>query len=130
VLQNGIRGRRDVPWDRISAVFIGGDDEFKEDAVVTLKLIPEARRRGKWVHMGRVNGRRRLRLALLADVDSVDGSSLARFSRTWIPKFVADLWSLEAERDRTDALIARLEREIEELDSHSRLLRKERPCVH
>jgi hypothetical protein len=125
VLQNGIESPEDVPWDFIQAVFIGGDDDFKEDTLVTCELIPEARRRGKWVHMGRVNGRRRLRLALLADVDSVDGSSLARFSRTWIPKFVADLWSLEAERDRLDALIARQEREIEELDSHISLLRKE-----
>jgi hypothetical protein len=125
VLQNGIEGSDDVPWDQIAAVFIGGDDDFKEDAAVTLDIIPEARRRGKWVHMGRVNGRRRLRLALLADVDSVDGSSLARFSRTWIPKFVGDIWSLEAERDRLDALIARQEREIEALDSRNRLLRKE-----
>jgi hypothetical protein len=85
VLQNGIEDECDVPWERIAAVFVGGDDDFKEDAVVTEVLIPEARRRGKGVHMGRVNGRRRLRLALHADVDSVDGSSLARFSRTWIP---------------------------------------------
>jgi hypothetical protein len=111
VLQNGIRGRRGVPWDRIA-----DDDDFKEDMVVTCELIPAAHRLGKWVHMGRVNDRRRLRLALHADVDSVDGSSLARFSRTWIPKFVADVRSLEAERDRIDALAARLEAENAALD--------------
>ena len=85
VLQNGVEGTGDVPWDQITAVFIGGDDDFKEDTFVLHDLVPEARRRGKWVPRGRVNGRRRLRLALHGDVDSVDGSSLARFSRTWIP---------------------------------------------
>ena len=116
VLQNGIESPEEVPWDFISAVFIGGDDDFKEDTLVTLDLIPEARRRGKWVHMGRVNGRRRLRLALHADCDSVDGSSLARFSRTWIPKFVQDVRDLTEERDRIDARIAQLEAEIARLD--------------
>ena len=116
VLQNGIEGPRDVPWDLITAVFIGGDDDFKEDAVVTFELIPEARRRGKWVHMGRVNGRRRLRLALHADVDSVDGSSMARFSRTLIPRFVQMTRDLTEERDRLDATSARLEAEIAALD--------------
>ena len=38
----------------------------------------EARRRGKWVHMGRVNGLRRLRIALDFGVDTVDGTSLTR----------------------------------------------------
>ena len=116
VLQNGVEDTGDVPWDQITAVFIGGDDDFKEDTFVLHDLVPEARRRGKWVHMGRVNGRRRLRLALHGDVDSVDGSSLARFSRTWIPKFVADVRALAEERDRIDATSARLEAEIAALD--------------
>jgi hypothetical protein len=95
VLQDGISSPDEIPWDFIDAIFIGGSDDFKDDLLVTLDLVPEAKRRGKHVHMGRVNGRARLRLAYEIGCDSVDGSSLSRFPRTWIPKFVADLRQFE-----------------------------------
>src|SRR5262245_32726274 len=60
VAQDGIRPER-VDWDMLDALFIGGTTPFKE-APATLELCREGRRRGKWVHMGRVNSRRRLRL--------------------------------------------------------------------
>ena len=66
-------------------------------------------RHGKWCHLGRVNGRSRLRLALHNDVDSVDGSSLSRFPKTWIPKFIKDCVDLEQEADRLDDLADRLQ---------------------
>ena len=49
-----------VPWAAIEAVFIGGTTEWKlsPDAA---ELAQAARRRGKWVHMGRVNSLKRLR---------------------------------------------------------------------
>ena len=73
VLQNGCTT---VPWDEVDAVFIGGDDGFKEgwDAY---GLTLEAKRRGKWVHMGRVNSWRRMFIAAKWGCDSVDGTFLA-----------------------------------------------------
>jgi hypothetical protein len=52
-----------IPWDDFDCLFIGGRDAFKEGPVVRAAC-KEARRRGKWVHMGRVNGLRRLWIAL------------------------------------------------------------------
>lgn len=47
-----------VPWDKFDALFLGGTNDFKlgPDARA---LIPEAKKRGKWVHVGRVNSRKR-----------------------------------------------------------------------
>jgi hypothetical protein len=64
-----------IPWDEFDCLFIGGADAFKEGPLVR-DACREARRRGKWVHMGRVNGLRRLRIALDFRVDSVDGTYL------------------------------------------------------
>lgn len=108
VAQDGLSDLEDeIPWPDIEAVFIGGGDEFKED--MTIHVAEACRRHGKWCHLGRVNGRSRLRLALHNDVDSVDGSSLSRFPKTWIPKFIKDCVALEQEADRLDDLADRLE---------------------
>jgi hypothetical protein len=64
-----------IPWDEFDCLFIGGNDEFKEGTLVR-DACREAKRRGKWTHMGRVNGLRRLRIALGFGVDSVDGTYL------------------------------------------------------
>jgi hypothetical protein len=73
VLQNGCKT---VPWNDVDAVFIGGDDGFKEgwDAY---NLTIEAKQHGKWVHMGRVNSWRRMFIAAKWGCDSVDGTYLA-----------------------------------------------------
>jgi hypothetical protein len=64
-----------VPWEACDAIFIGGTTEFKlSDAA--LEIIQAGKERGKWVHVGRVNSRRRfLRFAGIAD--SCDGTFLA-----------------------------------------------------
>jgi hypothetical protein len=89
VLQDGQRSEH-VPWEKCQAVFVGGSTEYKlsRDAV---RLIREAKERGKWVHMGRVNTMRRVRFAITAGVDSIDGSQFSWFSETYIPKFLAML---------------------------------------
>jgi hypothetical protein len=89
VLQDGQRSQ-DVPWNECQAVFVGGSTAYKlgRDAV---RLIREAKERGKWVHMGRVNTMRRVRFAITAGVDSIDGSQFSWFSDTYIPKFLAML---------------------------------------
>ena len=75
VLQDGVTSGM-VPWDDLDVVFIGGGNGFKE-AHSTHQLVLEAQDRGKQVHMGRVNTRRRLRIAGQWGCDSVDGTTLA-----------------------------------------------------
>lgn len=74
-----------VPWNQIDAFFIGGSTEWKlgPDAAA---LTQEAKRRAKWVHMGRVNSRKRIRYARSIGCDSVDGTSFSMFPDRWIPK--------------------------------------------
>jgi hypothetical protein len=76
-----------IPWERIRALFIGGTDMFKmgPDAATVAR---EAKRRGLWLHMGRVNGHRRLRYAKAIGCDSVDGTSLSWFKDRWLRDFL------------------------------------------
>lgn len=78
VCSAGIEGL--VPWDELDAIFLGGDDTWKlgpEAAALTA----EARARGTWVHMGRVNSLKRLRYAKAIGCDSADGT-FVNFHRT------------------------------------------------
>ena len=69
-----------IPWDDFDCLFIGGDDAFKESGLIR-RTCSEAKRRHKWVHMGRVNSLRRLLITLDFGVDSVDGTYLLHESR-------------------------------------------------
>lgn len=77
VMQDGLE-RVGVPWDLTDAVFVGGSTEFKlgDTAIRTCR---EAKERGKWVHVGRVNSVRRIRYAQSIGADSVDGTQWARW---------------------------------------------------
>jgi len=77
VAQDG-QPAHEVPWQRIDSLFVGGTSHFKmgDDAH---QLVREARTRGKWVHMGRVNSHQRLRYAKAIGCDSVDGTSFSWF---------------------------------------------------
>lgn len=68
----------ELPWGRMDALFVGGTTEWKLSAAA-LDLVGEANRRGLWTHMGRVNTRRRLRIAHDAGCKSVDGTGWSRF---------------------------------------------------
>jgi hypothetical protein len=99
VLQNGMHvfgGDRDRPagirsgddviaWDEIGAIFVGGDDAYKDGVDVAL-IVFEARRRDVWVHVGRVNTRRRLAHAQALGASSVDGSGWVRFRSAMMPR--------------------------------------------
>lgn len=85
VLQDG-EHTDTVPWSLIAAVFVGGSTAFKVGAQARA-LVVEAQRRGKWVHMGRVNTVRRLMYAQQIGCDSVDGSGFARFPDAMLPRF-------------------------------------------
>lgn len=65
-----------VPWGEFDALFIGGTTAWKLSRHAE-RLAAEAKRRGHWVHMGRVNSHRRLRRARDIGCDSVDGTLLA-----------------------------------------------------
>jgi hypothetical protein len=92
VAQDGLRSS-DVPWDEMGALFIGGTTELKESTHVA-DLVAEAKERGLHVHMGRVNGRRRLNYARLIGCDSIDGTAFSMFRDTWLPKAI-DEWRVE-----------------------------------
>jgi hypothetical protein len=83
VLQDGIEPRA-VPWDEAAAIFVGGSTGFKLGRDVRA-LVAEARNRGKWVHMGRVNTRRRLRYAAHVGCHSVDGTGFSRWGDARLP---------------------------------------------
>lgn len=92
--QNGLTmaNIESVPWGEIACIFIGGDDEYK---LGSRWLIAEAKRRGKLVHVGRVNSLKRLRWAHDAGADSVDGTSVSMFADRWLPPFLRFIGSLE-----------------------------------
>ena len=66
----------EVRWDELDAIFIGGSTEWKLGPIAA-DIASEAKKRGKWVHMGRVNSFKRMRLAAAIGCDSVDGTYLA-----------------------------------------------------
>lgn len=68
-----------IPWNDISAVFIGGSTNWKcgEHAI---HIIKAAKALEKWVHVGRVNhGERFIHFEKLG-VDSIDGTGISRYS--------------------------------------------------
>lgn len=82
VLQNGAT-LDSVPWHELDAVFVGGDTAWKlgpEASALTF----HAHALGKWVHMGRVNSRKRWNRAAEMFCDSVDGTSFARYRNTYL----------------------------------------------
>lgn len=93
-----------TPWDEFDCLFVGGTTEWKLSEVA-YQLAAEAKRRGKWTHMGRVNSWQRFRAAAAAGYDSADGTYL-RFDpsqkrlgkqriETWTETVLANrgLWS-------------------------------------
>jgi hypothetical protein len=75
VIQNGATPD-EVPFDQAEAIFIGGSTEWKLSEAAR-EIVVEAKHRGLWVHMGRVNSVRRLQIASEWGCDSVDGTYLA-----------------------------------------------------
>jgi hypothetical protein len=74
VAQNGATCAS-IPWDDIACVFIGGDTDWKLGHQAEA-ITRHAKQLGKWVHMGRVNSLRRMRIAESWGVDSCDGTFL------------------------------------------------------
>lgn len=72
VAQDGLE-YESIPWDLFDALFIGGSTIWKLGRAAA-GLIQEAKQRGKWVHMGRVNSFTRIEYAASLGVDSIDGT--------------------------------------------------------
>lgn len=75
VAQDGIEDMA-VDWQAFDVLFVGGSTEWKLSRHA-YELVQEARGRGKWVHVGRVNSRRRLQLVTAWGADSADGTYVA-----------------------------------------------------
>lgn len=95
VAQNGLTVET-TPWARLECLFLGGDDAFKLGPEARA-LVAEARRRGKLVHMGRVNTLRRLRYAHSIGCDSVDGTQWSRFAERWLKWGLDGMARIEAQ---------------------------------
>lgn len=79
-------GLADPPWDEFDCLFVGGTTGWKL-AEGTWRLALEAKARGKWVHLGRVNSWRRYGAAhASAAYDSADGTYLGWGPDTNLPK--------------------------------------------
>lgn len=78
VIQDG-QENLPIPWDEISAVFIGGSTEYKISAHVR-HIIKAAQVLKKWVHIGRVNDPRRFEYFNDLGANSCDGTGISRYS--------------------------------------------------
>jgi hypothetical protein len=77
-----------LAWPRINALFVGGTTEWKLGPAAEA-LVREAKARGKWVHMGRVNGAGRAAYAATIGCDSFDGTGAALFTNLLLPTYIA-----------------------------------------
>ena len=82
VAQDGLE-RLEVPWDSFTALFLGGTTSWKLGEAAAA-LAAEARQRGKHIHMGRVNSRRRVRHAQVLGCHSVDGTCITFDPPTYV----------------------------------------------
>lgn len=87
VAQDGMEDVYDLDGilDSASALFIGGTTEYKLSRAAA-DLAREAKARGLWLHMGRVNGLKRIRYAAELGCDSVDGSGYSKFAWQKLPQ--------------------------------------------
>lgn len=93
VLQDGMEVGS-LPWGEFDAVFIGGSTEWKL-GTTAWAIATEARRRGLWVHMGRVNSYKRAAYAYRIGCHSVDGSGWAKFKTAMRPRWARLVGDIE-----------------------------------
>lgn len=93
-------GLQTPEWDTFDALFIGGTTRWKLSEH-TRQLVQEAKKRGKWVHMGRVNSLRRLRAAEFMGCDSADGTYLKHGPDVNLPRVAAWLRVLREQPQMT-----------------------------
>jgi len=80
-VQNGLSPEEVRPYlSPLVGVFVGGDDGWKEKNLGRWAALAKSCQ--TYVHVGRVNTARRIRLCADAGVDSFDGSSVSRYALT------------------------------------------------
>lgn len=94
VAQDGIEDM-EIEWDAFDVLFLGGSTRWKLSHHAR-ELTSEAKRRGKWVHMGRVNSKPRCYTAAMWGCDSADGTFLAFGPDANTPKLLGWLDGLRA----------------------------------
>ena len=77
--QDGMEDK-ELPWSYFDCFFVGGSTRWKLSHAARSIAI-EAKRRGKLLHMGRVNSNMRLRYAYYLHCDTVDGTGYSRYSK-------------------------------------------------
>lgn len=87
VAQDGLEDLA-VPWDTFDCLFLGGSTDWKLGQAAR-ELAAAARQHGKWVHMGRVNSKRRYDYARSIGCDSVDGTYLVFGPDKNLPKLLS-----------------------------------------
>lgn len=95
VLQDGMLAS-EAPWKQAGAVFVGGSTEWKISQQAR-ELCAYAKARGLWVHVGRVNSKKRIYEAARMGADSFDGGQYSMFAERRIPEGVADAAAAEAQ---------------------------------
>lgn len=90
VLQDNAE-KHPIPWNDFDVAFVGGTTEWKLGPQAR-ELVAEAKRRGKRVHMGRVNSERRWRYAHAIGCDTVDGTFLTFGPDVNLPRLLS--WRL------------------------------------
>lgn len=96
VAQDGIEDLG-VPWGKFDALFLGGSTAWKLSPAARA-VTREAKNRGLWVHMGRVNSYRRLAIAEDFGCDSVDGNYLGFGPDANLPRLLRWLERLNVEQ--------------------------------
>jgi len=76
-----------APWEEFDALFVGGTTAWKLGPEVKA-LIVEAKRRGKHVHVGRVNSQGRYLAFAALGCDTADGTFLAFGPRVLVPELL------------------------------------------
>jgi hypothetical protein len=84
-----------VPWDEFDWLFIGGSTEWKLGPHARA-FTAEAKKRGKQVHMGRVNSATRMRFANAIGCDSADGTFITFGPDVNLPKVLGWLRQVHA----------------------------------
>ena len=94
--QDGCETPGMIPWDCLDVLFLAGTTGWKLGPAARA-LTVEAHRRGKRVHMGRVNSRTRVQYAAAIGCDSVDGTYLAFGPDRNLPRLLGWLAELETQ---------------------------------
>lgn len=68
-----------IPWEAITAIFIGGTTEFKLSKHA-FEIIKASQALDKWVHVGRVNSPERFTYFETLGCNSIDGTGIAQYS--------------------------------------------------